>query len=63
MSVETLVWIKQLIDYTAGAADEPPAGTPSFVTSAVFVGVWWAALLVVITIFSGQTSKFIYIDF
>ena len=63
MSVETLLWIKHLIDYVAGAADEPPPGAPSFVTSAVFVGIWWAALLVMITIFSGQTSKFIYIDF
>ncbi len=63
MSVETLLWIKHLIDYVAGAADEPPLGAPNFVTSAVFVGIWWAALLVMITIFSGQTSKFIYIDF
>jgi hypothetical protein len=63
MSVETLLWIKHLIDYVAGAADEPPPGAPNFVTSAVFVGIWWAALLVMITIFSGQTSKFIYIDF
>jgi hypothetical protein len=63
MSVETLIWIKQLIDYVAGAADEPPASAPGFVKSAVFVGLWWAALLVMITIFSGQTSKFIYIDF
>lgn len=63
MNVETLIWIKQLIDYIAGAADEPPAGAPSFVASAVFVGIWWAALLVMITIFSGQTSKFIYIYF
>ena len=39
MSVETLLWIKHLIDYVAGAADEPPLGAPNFVASAVFCGV------------------------
>jgi hypothetical protein len=63
MKVETLTWIKQLVDYIAGAADAPPDGAPSFVMSAVFTGMWWAVLLVLVTVFSGQTSKFIYIDF
>jgi hypothetical protein len=29
----------------------------------LLLGLWWGALLVVILIFGGQTSKFIYIDF
>jgi hypothetical protein len=35
----------------------------SVVSSAWFRGFWWILLLAVIVIFSGQTSKFIYIDF
>jgi hypothetical protein len=33
------------------------------VSTSVFRGIWWGLLLVVVMLFSGQTSKFIYIDF
>jgi hypothetical protein len=29
----------------------------------LLLGLWWGFLLVIILIFGGQTSKFIYIDF
>jgi len=40
-----------------------PPRLVSVVTSAWFRGFWWILLLAVVVIFSGQTSKFIYIDF
>jgi hypothetical protein len=40
-----------------------PPWLVSVVSSAWFRGFWWILLLAVIVIFSGQTSKFIYIDF
>jgi hypothetical protein len=55
-------WIKGAADYFAGADDAPPAGvrlTPSAWTWAL----WWGMLTLVIALFCGQASKFIYIDF
>jgi len=56
-------WLRQVLDYLGGAADEPPPGFPDLLTSPMFWGIWWALLSIVVYIFSGQTSKFIYIDF
>jgi hypothetical protein len=61
--METIIWLKQLLDYLGGAEDSPPARAPHFLVSATFIGLWWAILAVLILAFSGQTSKFIYIDF
>jgi hypothetical protein len=60
--VNTLRWLKLSIDYLSGAEDEPPAGFPMHLNSWMW-GVWWAALTLVIALFCGQTSRFIYIDF
>ena len=57
-----LDWLKHCCEYLQGAEDAPPPGLKVPLTS-VFWGLWWALLLAVILIFSGQTSKFIYIDF
>ncbi len=62
-SVETFIWLKQLIDYIGGAADEPPAGAPSFVTDRGVRRNMVGAPDNHSGSFSGQTSKFIYIDF
>jgi hypothetical protein len=59
----TLMQFKMFLDYLGGAAEAPPSDTPRFFSSGVFLGLWWTVLIVLITIFSGQTSKFIYIDF
>ena len=57
-----LAWIKSLADYLGGAEDLPPAGL-SLPASSSWWGLWWAALTIVIVLFCGQASKFIYIDF
>ena len=61
--MRTLMWLKQLLDYLGGAADEPPVESPKFLTAPIFLGLWWGALIIMVVLFSGQTSKFIYIDF
>ena len=40
----------------------PPVAFPA-ITNALFWGVWWGVLSLVIYMFCGQSSKFIYIDF
>jgi hypothetical protein len=53
---------KQLLEYLGGVVDTPPNRFPIGPDS-VWWGLWWGLLLVVIMIFCGQSSKFIYIDF
>jgi len=59
----TLGWFKHALEYIAGEQDEPPAGYPAMLGGWWFWAMWWGALSTVIYIFSGQSSKFIYIDF
>jgi hypothetical protein len=61
--ITTLLWLKALCDYLGGVNEMPPAGAPSLLRHPIFRGLWWGLLLMLIAIFSGQTSKFIYIDF
>jgi hypothetical protein len=56
-------WIKHLLEYLGGAQDDPPPGFPISLVHAWFWGLWWGVLVGLIFIFSGQSSKFIYIDF
>lgn len=49
-------------EYLEGAREEPPA-TMKFLGSPWVRGLWWGLLAGAILLFSGQTSKFIYIDF
>jgi hypothetical protein len=51
------------LEYLGGAREQPPDGWPRWTCGAVFWGVWWFVMIVLILIFCGQTSKFIYIDF
>jgi hypothetical protein len=62
IDVDRLRWLKLVMDYLGGAEDEPPPGLPLTLSSWTW-GVWWAALTLVIALFSWQTSRFIYIDF
>jgi len=55
--------MQHLLEYLGGSQDEPPPGFPVSLSNAVFWGLWWGVLTVVILVFSGQSSKFIYIDF
>ena len=63
LKMATLIFVKQLLDYLGGAQDSPPAGAPRFLSHPVFLGVLWGVLAIAIMMFSGQTSRFIYIDF
>jgi hypothetical protein len=62
-AARALEWVKALAEYLAGERDDAPAGFPVTLGNWLFWGLSWAALAVVIFIFSGQSSKFIYIDF
>lgn len=57
-----LLWFREVVDYLAGVTDTPPAGF-AFPLDSVAWGLLWGGLPCAIAIFSGQTSKFIYIDF
>ncbi|MGD0955420.1 MAG: hypothetical protein ABR953_01145 [Candidatus Acidiferrales bacterium] len=59
----TFDWIKHAFEYIGGAQDEPPSGFPATLGNWWFWTIWWAAMALVIYVFSGQSSKFIYIDF
>lgn len=59
----TLIFLKQVLDYLGGAVDAPPDGAPRIFSHPAFIGVMWGVLVIVIMMFSGQTSRFIYIDF
>jgi hypothetical protein len=61
--MRTFIWLKQVFDYLGGAADNPPPDAPQFLTDPIFLGIWWGVLTILVVLFSGQTSKFIYIDF
>ena len=55
-------WWKQLLEYLGGECDSPPANL-RFPLHSLAWGVWWGLLLCLIMLFSGQASKFIYLDF
>lgn len=61
-NAKPLQWITAVAEYLGGALDEPPAGFRLALDSAIWA-VWWALLVVLLMLFSGQTSKFIYVDF
>jgi hypothetical protein len=61
--MNTINWIKHFLEYLGGSQDDPPPGFPVLLSNAWFWGLWWGVLIVVILVFSGQSSKFIYIDF
>jgi hypothetical protein len=57
-----ILWLKHFSEYIGGEQDHPPEGFP-ITTHSMFWGLWWGFLAVVIVLFCGQSSKFIYIDF
>ena len=56
-------WWQSLVEYLAGEKDDCPVGVPIALSNFLFWGIWWGILVGIIFIFSGQSSKFIYIDF
>ena len=55
-------YFKAICEYLEGAREEPPPGLEKL-ASPWLQGLWWGVLAGAILLFSGQTSKFIYIDF
>ena len=53
--------LKYAAEYLGGVNDEPPRFMPP--PNSIFWGVWWGVLIFLVIIFSGQASKFLYIDF
>lgn len=62
-SITTLEWIKQALEYVGGAQDEAPSGFGIALGNWWFWALWWGAMALAVFVFSGQSSKFIYIDF
>jgi hypothetical protein len=60
--MKTFEWFKAVCEFVEGCTDEPPPGLEK-VSAAWVRGLWWGLLLLIILLFSGQTSKFIYVDF
>jgi hypothetical protein len=61
--MSALAWFQCLLEYLAGETDLPPAGCPLKLSNYLFWGIWWSILIGIVFVFSGQSSKFIYIDF
>jgi hypothetical protein len=61
--MKLFVWIKTVCEYLGGSRDIPPPGLALLSSMWWWRGLWWGLLATAITVFCGQTSKFIYIDF
>jgi hypothetical protein len=59
--ISALDWVKGWLEYLGGASDALPGGAA--IDSPLLWAIWWSALFLAAWIFSGQASKFIYIDF
>jgi len=57
-----LTWLRSWLEFLGGSTDHAPAGFPA-TGNPLLWGVWWGVLSLVIYVFCGQSSKFIYIDF
>jgi hypothetical protein len=55
--------IKAILEYLGGVTEEVPFEWLHQLGGPIWWGIWWAALILLVLSFSGQTSKFIYIDF
>ena len=61
--MKKIQWVQHALEYFGGSRDEPPPLCAIALSNSIFWGFWWAALSLLIYVFSGQSSKFIYIDF
>jgi hypothetical protein len=59
--ISALDWVKGWLEYLGGARDSAPGGVT--IDSPLLWAIWWSALFLAAWMFSGQASKFIYIDF
>ena len=61
--IRLLYELKSGLEYIGGVIDDPPPRWAGWMRSPWLWGFCWAALTLLILAFSGQTTKFIYIDF
>ncbi len=61
--MELIYKMKAVMDYLGGVNEDLPVESLAWMRSPLFWGLWWAVLVLLIAAFSGQSSKFIYIDF
>ena len=54
--------LKAMLEYLGGQRDDAPRGFPLALRSLAW-GLGWGVLLCMIALFSGQTTRFIYIVF
>jgi len=63
MMIKFLNDVKATLEYLGGVTEQLPVERLGWMQSPIWWGVWWAVLILLTIAFSGQTSKFIYIDF
>jgi len=56
-------WVKQALEYLAGQQDQAPPELGVTLGSWWFWALWWGVMLLLIYVFCGQSSQFIYINF
>lgn len=55
--------IKAAVEYLGGVTEQLSVPRFAWMRGPLWWGIWWALLVLLTLAFSGQTSKFIYIDF
>jgi hypothetical protein len=63
MILKLLDSVRATLEYLGGVTEELPVPGLRWMQGPVWWGIWWAVLILLTISFSGQTSKFIYIDF
>jgi hypothetical protein len=61
--VKAIETVKAAFEYMGGVSEDLALPSLSWMKSPLWWGAWWAVLVLLIVAFSGQSSKFIYIDF
>jgi hypothetical protein len=54
--------LKEILEILSGARDFPSEYSNNFCVMFCW-GLWWGLLVIIICLFCGQSSRFIYIDF
>ena len=60
---DALAAIRACLDFMGGVHTAPPPRMARWISNPIVWGIWWAFLMLVVLAFSGQASRFIYIDF
>lgn len=63
MVLQFLGNMKSILEYISGVTEDLPLESFRWMSGPLWWGAWWAVLILSIVAFSGQSSKFIYIDF